>query len=147
MAGRIGSQGMVSIKVSKNVSCQALWSFRLLLKKAQHFARTSIFFFGSCSSLRVRSVHPQGLLTLTCSGYQLVSILENQSEVEVSLVFAFACCSNGGCASRSALESWQWRWTRVLSFDAEKVSGGEDDGIETHILRCSGTGIVLRKSR
>jgi hypothetical protein len=34
---------MVSIKVSKNVSCQALPSFRLLLKKAQHFARTGVF--------------------------------------------------------------------------------------------------------
>jgi hypothetical protein len=41
---------MVSVKVSKNASCQALPSFRLLLKKAQHFARTGIFFFGSCSS-------------------------------------------------------------------------------------------------
>lgn len=137
---------MVSIKVSKNVSCQALLGFWLLLKKAQHFARTSIFFFGSCSSLGVRSVHPRGLLTLTCSDYQQVSILEDQSEVEVSLVFAFACWSNRGCASRSALASWQWRWTHVLSFDAEKVSGGEDEGMETHILRCSGRGIVLRKS-
>src|SRR5438067_430573 len=45
MAGRVGSQGMVSIKVSKNVSCQALPSFRLLLKKAQHFVLISILFF------------------------------------------------------------------------------------------------------
>jgi len=96
---------MASVKVSKNASCQALPSFRLLLKKAQHFARTGIFFFGSCSSLGVRSVHPQGLLTLTCSGYQQVSILEDQSEVEMSLVFAFACCSNRGCASQLALAS------------------------------------------
>ena len=51
----------LSIKVSKNVSCQAPPSFRLPLKKAQHFARISIFFFGSCSSLGVGSVHPQGL--------------------------------------------------------------------------------------
>jgi hypothetical protein len=34
----------------------------------------------------------------------------------------------------------------VLSFDAEKVSGGEDEGIEAHILRCLGRGIALRKS-
>jgi len=34
----------------------------------------------------------------------------------------------------------------VLSSDDEKVSAGEDEGIETHILRCSDRGIVLRKS-
>jgi hypothetical protein len=34
----------------------------------------------------------------------------------------------------------------MLSFDAEKVSGGEDEGIETHILRYSGRGVVSRKS-
>jgi hypothetical protein len=34
----------------------------------------------------------------------------------------------------------------VLSFDDEKVSGGEDEGVETHMLRCSDRGIVLRKS-
>ena len=34
----------------------------------------------------------------------------------------------------------------MLSFDAEKVSGEEDEGIETHIPRSSGRGIALRKS-
>ena len=44
---------MVSIKVSKGASCQALPSFRLLLKKAQHFARISVF--SSVAALRWES--------------------------------------------------------------------------------------------
>jgi hypothetical protein len=33
----------------------------------------------------------------------------------------------------------------VLSFDDEKVSGGEDEGVETHMLRCSDKGDCFKE--